>query len=458
MGRPLSKAKPMLRPDLIEEARPTAFGPAAPLRGTLRVPGDKSISHRALMLSALALGRSRIEGLLEGSDVLATAAALRAMGAGIARGSDGVWVVDGVGTGSLLQPEGALDMGNSGTSARLLMGLIASHPISATITGDASLSRRPMERVMAPLRRLGAEFSASPGGRLPLTMRGISPAAPLDHRMTVASAQVKSAILLAGLNIAGVTRVFEPVPTRDHSERMLKRFGADLSVEAEAGGEWISIRGEADLRPQSIRVPADPSSAAFLAVAALIVPGSELRIAGVGMNPRRTGLFTLLRAMGGDIDFADPRDQDGEPVADLVVRHSALRGVEVPPELIPSMIDEFPIFFVAAAFADGETRAEGLGELRVKESDRIAAMAEGLRAIGGRIEERGDAVAIRGSAGEPLAGGAAIASRLDHRIAMSFAVAGLNCREPVQVDDMEPVATSFPGFAELLLSLQEGGR
>ncbi|TMJ12546.1 MAG: 3-phosphoshikimate 1-carboxyvinyltransferase [Alphaproteobacteria bacterium] len=448
----------MLRPDRIEQARAEAFGPAAPLRGSVRVPGDKSISHRALMLSAMASGTSRIEGLLEGSDVLATAAALRAMGAGIERGSDGAWVVDGVGTGSLLQPESALDMGNSGTSARLLMGLLASHPISATITGDASLSRRPMERVMGPLRRIGAEFSASPGGRLPLTMRGISPAAPLEHRMTVASAQVKSAILLAGLNIAGVTRVFEPVPTRDHSERMLKRFGADLRVEQEAGGEWISIRGEAELRAQNVRVPADPSSAAFLAVAALVVPGSELRIKGVGMNPRRTGLFTLLRAMGADIDFADARDQDGEPVADLVVRHSALKGVEVPPELIPSMIDEFPIFFVAAAFADGETRAEGLGELRVKESDRIAVMAEGLRAIGGRIEEHGDGVTIRGSGGEPLAGGAGIASHLDHRIAMSFAVAGLNCREAVEVDDMEPVSTSFPGFAELLLSLQEGGR
>jgi len=425
------------------------FGPVGELRGTVSVPGDKSISHRALMLAALAVGRSRIDGLSEGTDVAATAAAMRAMGARIGRAADGAVEVDGVGVGGLLQPQTPLDMGNSGTSARLLTGLAATHAIAATFTGDASLSRRPMERVAAQLRRTGADIMTAPGGTLPLTVRGLSPALPLTTRMEVASAQLKSALLLAGLNTPGVTRVIEPVPTRDHSERMLKLFGAEIAAE---GGE-IVLRGEADLVPQELRIPGDPSAAAFLAVAALIVPGSLVRIARVGANEHRTGLFEVLREMGADIAFENRRELSGEPVADLVVRHSALRGMEVPPDRIPAMIDEFPIFFVAAAFAEGTSHARGLGELRVKESDRLAAMAAGLRAIGVEVEDSEDGLAIRGSGGEPLAGGVPVATRFDHRIAMSFAVAGLHARAPVTLDDFAPVRTSFPGFEDVLRSL-----
>jgi 3-phosphoshikimate 1-carboxyvinyltransferase len=405
------------------------------------------------MFGAMAHGRSRITGLLTGEDVLATAAAMRAMGATITE-TEGLWEVDGVGTGCLLQPETALDMGNSGTSTRLIMGLVASHPITATFVGDASLSKRPMKRVIDPLSRIGAEFTAAPGGRLPLTVRGLCPAVPTTHRLEIASAQVKSACILAGLNIPGITRVIEPIPTRDHSERMLRRFGAELSVETDgSGGRLIALRGEADLRACDVTVPRDPSSAAFLIVAALLVPGSEITIPGVLVNPLRTGLYTALREMGASLTFADEREQDGEPVADLVVRHSTLRGIDVPDELVPSMIDEFPIFFVAASFAEGRTRATGLEELRVKESDRIAAMAEGLRAIGARIEEQADGATIHGSGGEPLPGGGTVATHLDHRIAMSFAVAGLHCRAPVVIDDMSPTQTSFPGFADLLRGL-----
>ncbi|MBV8685601.1 MAG: 3-phosphoshikimate 1-carboxyvinyltransferase [Alphaproteobacteria bacterium] len=427
------------------EARAATFRASGPLRGHCPLPGDKSISHRALMLAAMARGRSRIAGLSQGADVAATAAALRAMGVGIARDGGGA-AVDGVGTGGLLQPRQALDMGNSGTSTRLLMGLVASHPIAAVFTGDASLSRRPMGRVIAPLARLGADVAAGPGGRLPLALRGLAPAAPLAHRMQVPSAQVKSALLLAALNIPGVTRVIEPVATRDHSERMLKAFGAEIGV----AGEEISLRGEAELRPRDVAVPADPSAAAFLAVAASIVPGSEVRMTNVGLNPGRIGLFTVLAEMGADITVSNRRDEGGEPVGDLLVRHAPLRGVDVPPELAPSMIDEFPILFVAAAFAAGETRTRGLGELRVKESDRLSAMAEGLAAIGARVKEAEDGLVVQGSGGEPLAGGATIDPRLDHRIAMSFAVAGLMCRRPVIVADMSPADTSFPGFSALL--------
>ena len=416
------------------------------------MPGDKSISHRALICAAMAPGRSRIAGLSEGGDVRATAAALRSMGARIVRDGDS-FAVDGPGTGALVQPKGALDMGNSGTSARLLAGLVASHPIRAVFTGDPSLSRRPMERVAAPLRRIGAQVTTAPGGRLPLTVRGLCPAAPFTHRMEIASAQVKSALLLAALNIPGLTRIVEPVPTRDHSERMLALFGAEIAVE----GDEIALRGEAELRPQNLAVPGDPSAAAFLAVAALLVPGSELRIEGVGMNPSRTGLFELLVEMGGDISISNRRESAGEPVADLHVRHSALRGVDVPPAIAPRMIDEFPIFFVAAAFAEGSTRTTGLGELRFKESDRLAVMAEGLRAIGGRVEESADGLTVAGTGGDPLTGpmtgGASIEPRLDHRIAMSFAVAGLRCRQPVTVADMSAADTSFPGFAGLLEEL-----
>jgi 3-phosphoshikimate 1-carboxyvinyltransferase len=421
------------------------------------VPGDKSISHRALMLSALAVGRSRIEGLLEGEDVLATAAALRAMGAVIAREPGGAWVVDGVGVGGLLQPAQALDMGNSGTSTRLLMGLVASNAITATFIGDASLSRRPMARVIEPLAMMGADIGASPGGTLPLMVRGIVPAVPIAYRLPVASAQVKSAVLLAGLNTPGITRVIEPVATRDHSERMLKGFGAAISVEETPEGRVIAITGEADLAPQQIVVPGDPSSAAFFAVAAAIVPGAEVTIGNVGMNPTRAGLITALRLMGADITEAQPRIVGGEPVCDLIVRHAPLTGIEVPPELAPSMIDEYPALFVAAAFAQGTTRALGAHELRVKESDRIAAMAQALGAIGARVTELPDGLVIEGSGGEPLAGGATIATRLDHRIAMSLAIAALHCRAPVTLDDAAPVATSFPDFFAMLDALTGSG-
>jgi 3-phosphoshikimate 1-carboxyvinyltransferase len=433
---------------------PAAFKSAGPLSGRVRVPGDKSISHRSLMLSALAVGTSSVEGLLEGEDVLATAAAMRAMGAQIERGTDGRWTIHGVGVGGLLQPDQALDMGNSGTSTRLLMGLVASHAITATFIGDASLSKRPMNRVIDPLSLMGAEFTASPGGRLPLVLRGIAPAVPIEYRLPVASAQVKSALLLAGLNTPGITRVIEPIPTRDHSERMLRGFGAELTVEQDAtGARIISIRGEAELQPQQIVVPGDPSSAAFPVVAALLVAGSDVVIENVGLNPTRAGVFEVLRLMGGDIRFVNPRDVGGEPVADLHVRGSALTGIDVPPDIAPSMIDEFPVLFVAAALARGRTVTRGLEELRVKESDRLAVMAEGLRTIGARVEETEDGLIIDGTGGEPLAGGATIATHLDHRIAMSFAVAGLVASKAVTIDDMAPVATSFPSFASLMVSL-----
>jgi 3-phosphoshikimate 1-carboxyvinyltransferase len=345
-------------------------------------------------------------------------------------------------------------MGNSGTSTRLLMGLIASHDITATFTGDASLSKRPMGRVIDPLSLMGADFTASPRGRLPLTMRGLCPAVPIDYRLPVASAQVKSAILLAGLNAPGITRVVESVPTRDHSEKMLKGFGADLNVEVEADGtRIISLVGEAELKPQHIIVPGDPSSAAFPIVAALIVPGSRVTIANVGLNATRAGLIDLLRDMGGDIVIANHRDVGGEPVGDLIVTASALTGVEPDPARAPSMIDEYPVAFVAAALAQGRSIFRGLEELRVKESDRITAMATGLRAIGARVEEIADGLIIDGTGGEPLRGGGPIETHLDHRIAMSFAVAGLVSRDGVTIDDMRPVATSFPGFIALLETL-----
>jgi 3-phosphoshikimate 1-carboxyvinyltransferase len=432
----------------------TRFSQSQPLAGTVTVPGDKSISHRSLMLSALAVGESRIEGLLEGEDVLATAAAMRAMGAGIERSNDGIWHVQGVGVGTLLQPATAIDMGNSGTSTRLLMGLVASHDVTVTFIGDASLSKRPMGRVIDPLGLMGAEFTASPGGRLPLMVRGLVPAVPISYTLPVASAQVKSAILLAGLNTPGITRVIEPVPTRDHSERMLVGFGAELSVDIEPSGtRIISLRGEAELKPQDIKVPGDPSSAAFPIVAALLVPGSKVRINNVGMNPTRTGLIAVLRAMGAKIESLDERHVGGETVADLMVEASSLNGIEPDPAIVPSMVDEFPILFVAAAQAKGRSIFRGLEELRVKESDRITVMATGLRAIGVTVEELEDGLIVEGRDGEPLEGGATIATELDHRIAMSFAVAGLVSKEAVVLDDASPVATSFPSFFSMLESL-----
>ena len=423
--------------------------PSAPLTGRIRVPGDKSISHRSLMFGALAVGRSRISGLLEGEDVLATAAALRAMGAQIARDGDD-WVVDGVGVGTLLQPDGALDMGNSGTSTRLLMGLVASHGITATFTGDASLSKRPMGRVIDPLSAMGASFSPSPGGTLPLVMEGMQPAVPISYRLPVASAQVKSAVLLAGLNTPGTTTVIEPVPTRDHTERMLRGFGVQVDVEEVGGERIIKLTGPCDLTPCDITVPGDPSSAAFFAVAASVVPGSDLVIENVGLNPTRDGVFRVLSQMGADIEYLDEREVGGEPVADLRVRHAALRGIKVDPEIAPSMIDEFPVLFVAAAMAEGTTITSGLEELRVKESDRLSAMAAALKLAGATVEETDDGLTVTGTGGTPLTGGGKVATHLDHRIAMSMAIAGLASQSGVEIDSTEPIATSFPNFMALL--------
>ena len=440
--------------------QPRTFSASGPLRGTVKVPGDKSISHRSLMLSALAVGESRISGLLEGEDVLATAAAMRAMGATIERTDDGIWIVHGVGVGGLMQPAGALDMGNSGTSTRLLMGLVASHRITATFIGDASLSKRPMGRVIDPLSLMGADFTASPGGTLPLMVRGLVPAVPISYSLPVASAQVKSAVLLAGLNTPGITEVIEPIPTRDHSERMLRGFGADLEVEIDADGvRHIRLVGETELKPQTIEVPGDPSSAAFPIVAALITPGSEVTVTHVGMNPTRTGVYKMLEAMGADLTYSNEREVGGEPVADITARHSVLRGIEVPPDVAPSMIDEFPVFFVAASMAQGRTVTSGLDELRVKESDRLAIMSSGLARLGVSVTESEDGLTIEGSSGEPLSGGNSapnIAAELDHRIAMSFAVAGMNTKGGLHVDDVSPIATSFPTFEAMLDTLQAG--
>jgi 3-phosphoshikimate 1-carboxyvinyltransferase len=400
------------------------------------------------MFTALAMGRSRIEGLLEGEDVLATAAALRMMGASIAQEGD-AWVVDGVGVGGLLEPDGPLDMGNSGTSARLLMGLLASHGFTASMVGDASLSKRPMGRVTEPLSQMGASFQSA-GNRLPIIIEGAHPAVPIEYRLPVASAQVKSAVLLAALNTPGTTRVIEPVPTRDHTERMLRGFGVDVAVSEQDGERLISITGPADLEPCDVVVPGDPSSAAFFAVAASVVPGSDLVIENVGLNPTRDGIYKVLEQMGANIEELDSREVGGEPVADLRVRHARLSGVEVDPALAPSMIDEFPVLFVAAALADGTTVTSRLEELRVKESDRLAAMATALSAIGASVEEREDGLVIQGSAGAPLAGGGPIATHLDHRIAMSMAIAGLVSRDGVAVDSVDPIATSFPNFMDLI--------
>jgi len=447
---PVSTREPKADP-LHAPAAPRRFSPAGPLTGRIRVPGDKSISHRSIMLGAVASGETRVTGLLEGEDVLATAAAMRAMGAEVERTGGGAWTVRGTGLGRLTQPAAALGMGNSGTSTRLLMGLVAGHPVSAHFTGDASLSRRPMGRVIDPLTLMGARFEAAAGGTLPLTMHGCSPATAITYRLPVASAQVKSAVLLAALNTPGNTTVIEPVPTRDHSERMLRGFGADLEVGVERGERIIRVTGPATLTGQTIEVPGDPSSAAFFAVAALLVPGSDLVIENVGLNPTRAALFTVLRQMGGRIEELDPREVGGEPVADLHIRHSALTGIAVDPAFAPSMIDEFPVLFVAAALAQGRTITTGLEELRVKESDRLAAMAAALRIAGATITEQEDGLTIDGTGGELLAGGAeAIATRLDHRIAMSMAVAGLVSRAGVEIDDTGPIATSFPTFQMLL--------
>jgi len=426
-----------------------SVAPAAPLSGRLRVPGDKSISHRALMFGALAVGTTRIEGLLEGEDVLRTAAAMRALGAAVERQGPGRWQVAGRGVGGLVEPPDVLDMGNSGTAARLLTGLLAGHPIFAVLTGDASLRRRPMRRVTEPLAATGAEFWSREGGRMPLAVRGVADPLPLDYRLPVASAQVKSACLLAGLCARGTTRITEPEPTRDHTENMLRHFGATLRVEDTPAGRVIELEGQPELAAAPILVPGDPSSAAFLLVAALLVPGSRLVLENVGLNPLRTGLFETLREMGARLSVENARTEGGEPVGDLAAEFSDLRAVEVPPGRAPSMIDEYPILAVAAAAARGTTRMRGLRELRVKESDRLAATAALLEANGIRAEIEGDDMLVHGTGGV-IPGGGTVATHMDHRIAMSALVLGLAARSPVAVDDAGFIETSFPGFAGLV--------
>ena len=428
--------------------------PAAPLTGTVRVPGDKSISHRALMFGALAVGETRISGLLEGEDVLRTAAAMRALGAEVAQDGPGVWRVAGRGIGGLVEPADVLDLGNSGTAARLLTGILASHPFFSVLTGDASLRRRPMQRVTDPLTACGARFSSRAGGRLPLAVEGARDALPLEYRVPVPSAQVKSALLLCGLNAPGLTRIEELEATRDHSENMLRHFGADVTVQADGRARIITLAGQPELRAADVAVPGDPSSAAFLLVAALLVPGSRLRIAGVGLNPLRCGLFATLLEMGADLSVENERIEGGEPVGDLLAVHSALHGVEVPAIRAPSMIDEYPILAVAAACAAGTTRMRGLKELRVKESDRLTATAALLAGNGARVEIEGDDLIVHG--GNPPAGGAIVATHMDHRLAMSALVLGLATPAPVAVDDAAFIDTSFPGFVALLNGLVQG--
>ncbi len=430
--------------------------PAAPLAGTITVPGDKSISHRALMFGALAVGETRISGLLEGEDVLRTAAAMCALGAEVVQDGPGSWRVSGRGVGGLVEPADVLDMGNSGTAARLLAGILASHPFYSVMTGDASLRRRPMRRVTDPLAACGARFASREGGRLPLSIEGAREALPLEYRVPVPSAQVKSALLLCGLNAAGITRIEEPEATRDHSENMLRHFGAEVTVETLGAGRIIALTGQPELRAADVVVPGDPSSAAFAVVAALLVPGSRVRVEGLGLNPLRCGLFTTLREMGADLKVENARTEGGEPVGDLVVSHGPLRAIDVPWERAPSMIDEYPVLAVAAAFATGTTRMLGLKELRVKESDRLTATAALLAANGVKVEIIGDDLIVHGTGAAPQ-GGAMVETHMDHRLAMSALVLGLAARAPVAVDDASFIDTSFPGFVRLMNGLVGNG-
>ncbi len=433
-------------------ATPLRARRSGPLAGRVRPPGDKSISHRSLMLGALAVGETTVEGLLEGEDVLATAAAMRAFGATVHRADNGVWSVRGLGVGGLLEPDHVIDYGNAGTGVRLAMGIAGSHALSATFTGDASLVGRPMGRVFDPLRRMGVQVLSRSGDRLPATLRGPDMALPIEYRLPVASAQVKSAVLLAGLNTPGTTTIIEPVPTRDHTERMLAAFGASLETGiGDDGARVIRLEGRANLKPQKIVVPGDPSSAAFPIIAAVIVEGSDVTVENVLMNPTRFGLVETLVEMGADISIDNRRVIGGEEVGDIRVRGGRLRGMAVPAARAPSMIDEYPILAVAAAFAEGDTRLEGIGELRVKESDRIASVVAGLAANGVNVEEGPESIVVHG--GAKVVGGGTVATHLDHRIAMSFLVLGLAADEPVTVDDAAPIATSFPAFRTMMSGL-----
>jgi 3-phosphoshikimate 1-carboxyvinyltransferase len=434
-------------------AQPMTARTSGPLRGVAEVPGDKSISHRALIFGAMAVGETRITGLLEGQDVLDTAKAMQAFGAEVAQQGPGAWTVHGVGVGGFREPSDVIDCGNSGTGVRLIMGTMATTAMTATFTGDASLRKRPMGRVTDPLSLFGARAYGRTGGRLPMTVVGAANPVPVRYALPVASAQVKSAVLLAGLNAPGETVVIEKEPTRDHSERMLLGFGAQLSVEKTAEGNVITLVGQPELRPQVVAVPRDPSSAAFPVCAALIVEGSDIFVPGVSQNLTRNGLYLTLVEMGADIVFENPRHEGGEPVADLRVRFSDLKGIEVPPERAPSMIDEYPILSVVAACAEGVTVMRGVKELRVKESDRIDAMARGLEACGVRVEEDEDTLIVHGLGAGGVPGGATCATHLDHRIAMSFLVLGMAAKRPVSVDDASPILTSFPIFEPLMQGL-----
>lgn len=429
--------------------------PATNLSGRIAVPGDKSISHRALMFGGIAVGETVIDGLLEGEDVLSTAAAMEQMGAEVIRPDQpgGAWRVYGRGVGGLSEPTDVLDMGNSGTAARLLIGLVAAHPFTTFFTGDASLNGRPMARVIMPLAQMGVGFQTRSEGRMPLAVIGTDQLVPIEYTLPVASAQVKSAILLAGLNTAGQTTVIEPQPTRDHSERMLTHFGATVvTEETPDGGRRITLTGQPEMKGQNVRVPGDVSSAAFPLVAGLIVPGSAVTVTGVGLNPLRAGLIETLKEMGASLTLENERTEAGEPIADITVTAGPLKGIVVPPERAPSMIDEYPVLAMAAACAEGSTRMTGLGELRVKESDRLDAVARGLEACGVSIEEGDDWLVVHGigGTGNKPKGGATVLAHLDHRIAMSFLVLGMAAETAISVDDATPIATSFPGFMDIM--------
>ncbi|QIE46905.1 3-phosphoshikimate 1-carboxyvinyltransferase [Pseudohalocynthiibacter aestuariivivens] len=433
---------------------PMTSAKCGPLSGTAEVPGDKSISHRSLILGAMAVGETRITGLLEGEDVLDTARAMRAFGAEVTDHGGGTWSVHGVGTGGFAEPDRVIDCGNSGTGVRLIMGAMATSPITVTFTGDASLNGRPMARVTDPLALFGARTVGRSGGRLPMTIVGADNPVPVRYAVPVPSAQVKSAVLLAGLNAPGQTVVIEREATRDHSERMLAGFGAQITTEDTDEGRIITLTGQPELQPQTIAVPRDPSSAAFPVCAALITDGSDVLVPGIGLNPTRAGLFTTLREMGADLTYENERLEGGEPVADLRARFSPnLKGIEVDPARAASMIDEYPVLSVVAAFADGPTVMRGVKELRVKESDRIDAMATGLRANGIEVEDGDDWWIVHGRGHGNVPGGAICASHLDHRIAMAFMVLGMGTNAPVRVDDGSPIATSFPIFEPLMAGL-----
>ena len=423
------------------------------LNGSIKIAGDKSISHRSIILGALSIGETTVEGLLESQDILATISAMQAFGAEIEKKADKKWHINGLGVGGLDEPEKVLDLGNSGTGVRLILGVAAGNPITSFFSGDESLSRRPMARVLKPLEMMGASFTSRTGGLLPLSCTGPQTLQPIDYSLPVASAQVKSAILLAGLNTPGKTIVREPTPTRDHTERMLKQFGSEISIETDDESQnIITLKGESELTGQDIVVPGDPSSAAFPMVAGILAEDSRIEIKNVGINPLRFGLFEILNEMGAKTELIQKHDGVGEPIADIVVKTSRLKGVTVPASIAPRMIDEYPILAVAAACASGTTRMLGLQELRVKESDRLAAMANGLKACGVTVEETSDSLTVHGTGGQ-IEGGARIQTQLDHRIAMSFLTLGLKAKNPIIIDNGTTINTSFPGFVETMKSL-----